>query len=1030
MLNKIIDFSLKNRITVIIAAILLFLTGSYVTTQMDIDVFPELTAPTVVIMTEAHGMAPEEVERLVTFPIETAVNGSTGIRRVRSNSSMGFSIVWVEFDWDTDIYHARQTVTERLIQVSEELPQSVNKPVLAPQSSLLGEMMIIAIESDSVSGMDLRTMAEWNFRPRLLSIAGVAQVTTIGGEFKEYQILANPHKMKFLGVSMKELEESCSSMNDNSSGGFISEYGNIYYVRGIARTNKIDEIGNSVIKISKGLPVKIKDVADVTIASSPIIGKGSYNAKDAVLINIVKQPGINTVNLTNEINQALSEIQSNLGLSVRIHSDVYNQSDFINTSVNNVLIALIEGGIFVILVLFIFLLNIRTTIISLIAIPLSLLFSIVALRLMDYTINTMSLGGMTIAIGSLVDDAIIDVENVYKRLRMNVKLPKENRSPVLNVVYNASTEIRPSIFNATLIIIITFIPLFFLDGMEARMLKPLGISFIVSLFASLLVALTITPVLCSYLLTNEKRLIKRQKGSWVERNLNNIYHKGLQYSLRRNGLISGVAAVLLGVAIILMFTLGSTFLPAFNEGALSINVSAMPGISLEESSKISRRAEHILLSMPEVKSLSCKTGRSELAEHSFAENVSELDVPFTLKDRSREEFFADVRAKLNELPGVSIDVGQPITHRMDHMLSGTRANIAIKLFGDDLNELYSIAKLIKTETEDIEGIGDINVEQIVEAPQIKIIAKRDLLARYGIPLNEFTSFVDIAMGGEKVSDVFEENMRFPLVLKYSEEYRGSMSGIRDAMLDTYDGKKIPLSFVADIESSSGPNSISRENVKRKIVVSVNVAERDVGSVVKDIRDRVSERIILPENYRVEYGGQFESAERATKRLLFTSFIAILAIFTILYQEFKKTRLALIILLNLPLALIGGVFAIRMSSGVISIPSIIGFITLFGIATRNGLLLVSRYEALARSGSKLRDRIIQGSVDRLNPILMTALTAAFALIPLAIGGDKPGNEIQSPMAIVILGGLISSTLLNIFVIPSVYYMVHNRRTNDE
>ncbi len=1030
MLNKIIYFSLRNRITILISAILLLLSGLYVANNMDIDVFPELTAPTVVVMTEAPGMAPEEVERLVTFPVETAVNGSTGIRRVRSSSSMGLSIVWVEFDWKTDIYHARQTVTERMIQVSSELPQSAGKPVLAPQSSLLGEMMILALDSDSVNSMDLRTFAEWNLRPRLLSIPGIAQVTIIGGEYKEYQVLVDPFKMRFYDVSMNEAESACTGLNQNSSGGFINEYGNMYNIRGIARTSNIDEMGNAVIKTHNGMPVRLKDVAEIKTGHSPVIGTGSYNARNAVLLNIVKQPGINTVKITKEIRNTIVEIEAAAPGDIRIHSDIYNQADFINISVRNVLKALIEGGFFVVIILFIFLLNARTTLISLIAIPLSLLSSILALRLMGYTINTMSLGGMAIAIGSLVDDAIIDVENVYKQLRKNAVADRDKKRPVMEVIYDASTEIRPSILNATVIIIITFIPLFFLEGMEGRMLKPLGISFIVSLMASLLVAITITPVLCSYLLNNEKRLVKRAKGSWMERNLTGLYRKTLRYSLSRNKAVITIAAILLGAALLLTTGFGSTFLPPFNEGALSVNLTAKPGISLEESSKLAAEAERMLLSMPEITSLSRKTGRAEMAEHSFAENVSELDIPFTLKSRSREEFLAALRAVLNELPGVNVEVGQPITHRMDHMLSGTSANIAIKIFGNDLNSLYNVANYIKSEISNITGIGDISVEQQVESPQIRIMAKRDMLARYGIPVNTFTDFVSTALNGKTMSDVFEEEKRFPLVLRYNEESRNNISSIKNAMIDTEDGKKVPLSFVADIESLSGPNIINRENVQRKIVVSVNVAGRDVGSVVKDIKDRIDEHVTLPDNYSIEYGGLFESAGRASRRLLFTSILAILLVFMILYQEFRNSKLAAIILLNLPLALIGGVFAIWFTTPVISIPTIIGFITLFGVATRNGLLLISRYEALSGKVKGLKGKIIQGSSDRLNPIMMTALTAALALIPLAVGGDKPGNEIQSPMAVVILGGLLSSTLLNIYVIPSVYFLIYSKKEKDE
>lgn len=1026
MLDKITAFSLKNRLIILIGAFLILITGIFIISRFDIDIFPELTAPTVVIMTEAHGMAPEEVERLVSFPIETTVNGSTGIRRVRSNSSMGFSIVWVEFEWGVDIYKARQTVSERLYQVREMLPGGVDQPVIAPQTSLLGEMMIIAMESDSVSQMDLRTLADWSVTPRLLSIPGVAQINTIGGESKEYQILADPYKMNFAGVSINELVSTSENMNINTSGGFINEYGNKYIIRGIALTNNLPEIAGSLIKIVDGNPVRIGDVADVVIGHTPPIGTGSYRGRDAVLVTITKQPDANTVKLTKRVNDAIVEIKSNIGPSVDFHTDIYNQASFINTSVSNVLKALLEGGFFVIIVLFFFLLNYRTTFISLMAIPLSLVATVITLKALGYTINTMSLGGMAIAIGSLVDDAIIYVENIYKKLRKNVIKSPEKKEAVMTVVLNASSEMRSSILNATIIIIITFLPLFLLEGFEGRMLKPLGITFIVSLFASLIVAITITPVLCSYLLGNEQKLLKKVNGTWTENKLSNLYRKVLNFTLSKNSLIIGITGFLLVAAIILLTTAGSAFLPSFNEGALTVNIGTMPGISLSESAKTGKEAEIILLRIPEVKSVSRKTGRAELAEHSFGESVSELDVPFELKDRSREEFFEDVRDRLNRLPGANIEVGQPVTHRIDNMLSGTKANIAIKLFGDDLNDLYRIANEIKAGISDIEGIGDLNVEQLVETPQIKIKPRREMLTRFGIPVTDFNSFISYALSGQKVSDVYEDEKRFPMVLRYNDETRGTIAGIKTAMIDTHDGRKVPLSFVADIESSSGPDAINRENVRRKIVISVNTAGNDVGTVVNEIRKRINATIVLPENYNIEYGGQFESANTATRRLIFASVAAILLIFLLLYQQFRDSALAWIILLNLPLALIGGVFAIKLSSNVISIPSIIGFITLFGIATRNGILLISRYIHLGGTGISLRESIITGSTDRLNPILMTALTAALALIPLAAGGDKPGNEIQSPMAIVILGGLLSSTLLNLIVVPTVFLVLRSNR----
>ncbi len=1026
MLDRIIKYALNNRLVIMIAALLLLLGGGYVTTKMEVDIFPELTAPTVVVMTEAHGMAPEEVEKLVTFPIETSVNGAASIRRVRSSSSMGFSIVWVEFDWGTDIYHARQTVSERLVRVSDELPEGVGDPVIAPQSSLLGEVMIIGLTSDKKSPMELRTIAEWNLRPRLLSVGGVAQVAVIGGDFKEYQILVHPEKLKYYDISFLQLVEAVQSMNDNAPGGFINEYGNRYIIRGMGRTNSLEELGNTVIEVAQGFPVKVSDVADIEIGAAPKIGDGSHQGQDAVLLTVTKQPNVNTIELTEKINASLDDLQKGFGDEISFHSDIFEQAEFIETSIDNVKKALIEGSLLVIIILMVFLMNYRTTLISLLAIPLSLLVAILALRAFGFTINTMSLGGMAIAIGSLVDDAIIDVENVYKRLRQNVGCKTAHRQRPLIVIFDASKEIRSSILNATLIIMVAFVPLFFLGGMEGRMLKPLGISYLVALFASLIVALTVTPVLCSLLLTNKERLKKHKEGSWLEIKLRALYEKILNVIMKWKKGVLVIAGLLLLGALALMLTFGMNFLPPFNEGSLTINVTTLPGVSLEESNKIGRKAEFLLMEIPEVETVSRKTGRAELAEHSFGVNVSELDVPFHLENRDRAAFLEEVRSRLNTLEGVNIEVGQPITHRMDHMLSGTKANIAIKLFGPDLNTLFGLANTIKTNITDIEGIGDLNMEQRIEIPQIKIKPNRDMLAKYGIPVKDFNAFVDYAFAGEKVSDVFEEEKNFDLVVRFADPHRMTFESLGAAMIETWDGRKIPLSYVAEIESSSGPNTISRENVQRKFVVSINVADRDVGSVVGDIRKRIEESIDFPENYRVEYSGQFESAASATRTLAITSIAAILVIFLLLYQEFKSFNLAGVVLLNLPLALIGGIVAIAFSSGNLSIPAIIGFITLFGIATRNGILLVSRYNKMKEDGISLYDRVIRGSLDRLNPILMTALTAALALIPLALAGDKPGNEIQSPMAVVILGGLLTSTFLNLVVIPIVYYLVNNRR----
>jgi len=1030
VLDKIIKYSLNNRLIILVSGLLILLAGSFITSRIDIDIFPDLNAPTVVVMTEAHGMAPEEVEKLVTFPIETAINGATGIRRVRSSSSTGFSIVWAEFNWGVDIYNARQIVSEKLQTINDALPTGAGNPMLAPQSSLLGEIMIFSISSDSIDPLQLRTLAEWEIRPQLLAVGGVAQITIIGGEYKEYQILADPYQMKNYEVTMNELLEASQSTNENASGGFINEFGNEYIIRGIARTTDIEEIGNTVIKMREGAPVLLQNVCTVKIGAAPKIGDGSYRGESAVVITVNKQPNINTIDLTEELNTTISEIQEKLPDYIQFNKDIFEQSDFIDIAVSNVRKALLEGAVFVVVVLFIFLMSFRTTIISVVAIPLSLLVTILALKLFGFTINTMSLGGMTIAIGSLVDDAIIYVENIYKRLKENVRKEKSKRESSLQVVLDASREIRSSILNATIIIIVAFIPLFFLGGMEGRMLKPLGIAYIVSLFASMIVAMTVTPVLCSYMLTNEKRLMKRKVGSWITRNLTYLYMVSLKQSLRKKWVVVSVSTILFIVAIIVFLSFGRTFLPPFNEGSLAINIATVPGISLDESNQIGVEAEKILLTIPEVITTSRKTGRAELAEHSFGVNVAEIETPFKLQERSRAAFLKDVRDKLGQIQGIIIEVGQPITHRIDHMLSGTRSNIAIKLFGTDLREMYSLAIEIRNSIENVDGIADLNVEQQVEIPQIQIKPKRDMLARYGIPVSDFIRFVDVAFGGEKISDVFEEERSFDLVLRFGDPYRGNIGAINNALIDTYDGKKIPLATIADISSTSGPTSINRENVKRKIVISANIAGRDLRSVVNDIQKHVDEEIIFPEGYSIQYGGQFESEERASRIILFTSLAAIIVIFLILYQEFKKSSLAWIILLNLPLALIGGVASIWLTSGVLSIPAIIGFITLFGIATRNGILLVSKYQNLDKEGYHLHNTVIKGSMDRLSPILMTALTAALALIPLAIAGDKPGNEIQSPMAVVILGGLLSSTLLNVYVVPVVYTLMNSKKSSYE
>lgn len=1020
LLNGIIRFSLNNRMVILVIAALCLVAGIYSTMHTEVDVFPDLNAPTVVVMTEAEGMAPEEVERLVTFPIETAVNGATNVRRVRSSSATGFSIVNIEFDWGTDIYKARQIVSEKIAMVGADLPENVGNPTLGPQASILGELMIIGLTADTTSMQDLRTIADWTIRPRLLSTGGVAQVAVMGGDIKEYQILMDPGKMRRHGVSMDEVIYAVKGMNQNASGGTLYEYGNEYIVRGLLSTNDIDELKKAVVKTSEnGLPITLDAIADVRIGpKTPVLGVASNDGKPAVLLTVTKQPNTNTLALTGRLDNALDELKANLPADVKINSQIFRQSRFIDSSIDNVKKSLIEGAIFVIIVLFIFLMNWRTTVISLVSIPLSIVASLLAIRWMGLTINTMSLGGIAIAIGSLVDDSIVDVENVFKRLRQNREKPEGERESIVKVVYEASKEVRMPMLNSTLIIIASFLPLFFLSGMEGRMLKPLGITFIISLMASTLVALTVTPVLSSFLLGSQNS-DKTGKEPTLVRWLKKYYEKALNWSVgHKKSLLFGVGA-LLAAAVVMFFTLGGSFLPAFNEGSFTISISTVPGISLEESDRMGRTAEELLLSIPEIKTVGRKTGRAELDEHAFGVNSSEFECPFELGKKTRKQLTEEVRQKLAVLPGVNIEIGGPISHRIDAMLSGTKANIAIKLFGSDLNKMYEIGQKIKTSISGVEGIADINVEQQVERPELNITPKREMLARYGISLPEFAEVVRVMMEGEVVSTVYEGNRSFDLTLKVNDDARSSIERISDLTIDTGDGKKVPLSYVADIKSSAGPNTINRENVSRKLVVSCNATGGELAKAVGAIREKIAENIELPEGYHIEYGGQFESEERASKTIALVSIFSIFIIFMLLYGEFKNISQSLVVLLNLPLALIGGVFAIFFTDGILSIPAIIGFISLFGIATRNGMLLIDRYNVLASEGHSREEAVMIGSLDRLNPILMTAITSALALLPLALGGDLPGNEIQSPMAKVILGGLFSSTLLNGFVVPVIY-----------
>lgn len=1026
MLNKIIDFSLRNRLTILILTGLVLVFGTVVLFRSEIDIFPDLNAPTVVVMTEAPGMAPEEVEKLVTYPIETSVNGATGVRRVRSQSSTGFSVVWVEFDWNTDVYLARQIVSERLSTLADQMPPGVKTPVLGPQSSILGEIMIIGLTSDSTSMLDLRTIADKTIAPRLLALGGVSQVAVLGGDVRQFQIQLSPDRMMQYEVSLDEVLSATQGLNENAAGGVIYDYGNEYIVKGEINTANLEDIASTVIRSDENSVITVADIADVRIAGEqPRLGMGSVKGKPSVIVTVTKQPAVGTIELTEQIKNDLADIATNLPPDIRISTDIFSQADFIDNSISNLQKSLIEGALFVIVVLFFFMMNVRTTAISVVALPVSIILTVIVLHILGYTLNTMSLGGIAIAIGSLVDDAIVDVENVYKRLNQNAALPPDERKPMLKVVYHASAEVRMPIFNSSLIIIASFLPLFFLTGIEGRMLKPLGIAFIVALIASTVVALTLTPVLCSLLMGSRKENKAESKVPRVTRAMLSGYGRALDKVLEHPKALLVGTGLLFVVSLALFFTLGRSFLPGFNEGSMTINVSTLPGVSLEESDKIGRRAEEIILSIPEVRTTARKTGRAELDEHSFGANVSEIEAPYTLRDRTRGEMVRELRAKLSTLPGTNIEIGQPISHRIDAMLSGTEAQIAIKLFGDDLNTLFSLGHAIRQAIGSVEGVVDVNIEQQVERPELVIKPRRELMAQYGVTPASLRQTIETAMQGEVVSQVYEGGVPYDVTVVFDPAARSSIEAVAGLLVDTNVGK-LPISQIAEVRSTTGPNTINRENVKRRLVISANVDDRDLRGAVNDIRHEIEENVVLPENYYIEYGGQFESEAAASRTLAWATLGALLVILMLLYHQFHNMPQSILILTNMPLAMIGGVLILVITGAELNIPAIIGFISLIGITTRNGMLLISRYNALADNGVSLPDRVRQGSSDRLLPIVMTALTSALALIPLAIGGNEPGNEIQSPLAVVILGGLLSATILNVFVVPVIYVWMEKRR----
>ncbi len=1022
MLNNLIAWSLRNRIVVLATATLMLVAGTWTALRMPVDVFPDLTAPTVTVLTEAHGMAPEEVEALVTFPIETAVNGATGVRRVRSSSAQGISVVWVEFDWGMEIFRARQIVTEKLQAAASALPVGIPAPVLAPVSSVMGEIMMIGLTGPQPP-MELRGVADWVIRRRLLAVPGVAQVIPIGGDVKQYQVLADPQRMLAANVTLSDVVAATEGSNRNASGGVFMHQGQEYVIRGIGRVQGPGDIANSVVAVRGGVPITIGQVADVVVGPAPKYGDGSVDGEPGVVLAVQKQPGANTLELTRRIEAELQAIQPTLPAGMTIRSELFRQADFISVAVSNVMKALRDGAILVVIILFLFLWNLRATGISIVAIPLSLVVAIFAMQLLGITINTMTLGGMAIAIGALVDDAIIDVENVFRRLKENHHLQAAQQRPALRVIYEASREIRASIVNATLIIIVVFLPLFFLGGVEGRLLRPLGLAYVVSILASLLVAVTVTPVLCSYLLPQAKAVLTEHE-SMVVRWLKQRYTPILEATLAHPKRVLAAAGVTLALSLAAIPLLGTAFLPEFNEGALTVSVVTVPGTSLDEANGIGRRVEQILLAQPGVRNTDRRQGRAALDEHAQGVNAAEIDVTLR-EDVDKEELFELLRSEFASIPGTNVTIGQPIGHRIDHMLSGTRANIAVKIFGPDLYRLRQVGAQVRDVMQTVAGVADLQLEQQIDVPQLRIVADRAAMARYGMSMGQLAEAIDVAFNGETVSEVLEEGRSYDLVVRFPPELRATSDAIAGVMFDAPTGQRVPLSQLAQVSIDRGPNTVSRENVQRKIVVQANVADRDLGSTVADIREAVSRRVTLPQGYFIEYGGQFEAQEESTRVLSMLSLLAVAAIFLILFMEFRSSRTALLVMVNLPLAVVGGVLAVLVTGRVVSIASLVGFVTLFGIATRNGILLVAHYRQLLGEGVPFREAVVRGSLERLSPILMTALTAGLALLPLALGGGEPGNELQTPMAIVILGGLLSATALNMVVLPSLYWLYGER-----
>lgn len=1030
MLNKIIKFSLDNRLIVLLLSVVILVAGMLTLLRTEVDIFPDLNAPTVVVMTESPGMASEEVEKMVTYPIETVVTGARGVESVRSTSTAGFSVVTVQFTGSTDPLVARQAVAECLTRVENSLPPMAQTPVIGPQSSILGEILIVALKSDKLDTKELRAIADQRLRPALQAVAGVSSVAVIGGDEVEYQVLLDENKMRFLDVSLAEVTDALNDFNTNNAGGIVQGYGNEYVIKSDVATADVDELGSTVIKATVNGVVTVNDIARLTVGGkSPRVGVASYRGEPAVIMTVTKQPGVGTITLTEQLLDVLNREKASLPPEVEVATDIFAQRDFIDRSISNLSSSLFEGALMVIIVLFFFMMNVRATLVSLIALPMSIIITVLILHLIGVTVNTMTLGGIAIAIGSLVDDAIVDVENVSRRLRANRQLPEVERKSMVKVVFEASKEVRMPIFNSSLIIVAGFMPLFFLSGVEGRMLIPLGVSFIIALAASTIVALTVTPVVCSYLLGTEKSQSALSREPVTMRKLKSAYGKGLTWAFHHKATLLVATGVLFAGALLMLINMGRGFLPNFNEGSFTINISAMPGISLEESDRIGKMAEKLILEVPEIQTVARKTGRAELDEHSLGTNVSEIEAPYMLGDRSRREIADDLRARLAVIPGVNIEIGQPISHRIDAMLSGTEAPIVFKIYGDDFERLNHVAGQLKEIMTDTEGLRDVAIEQQIARPELSITPRRSIMARYGVTPAMLNEALQSAMSGIVVSQVYVDGYPRDITARYDIPQDMLVDRLSSLTIDTANGK-VTLNDIAEIRYTESLNTINRDNSRRRIIVSANIEGRDVTTAVNEIKERAAREIKLPEGYTIIDSGQSVKAKEATSRLLLASALALLIIFALLYFEFKNLRQSLIILINIPLAMIGGVVILQLTGRDLDIPAIIGFIALLGIATRNGMLLISRYNALRRDGLKIEEAVMKGSLDRLMPIIMTALTSALALIPLALRASDPGNEIQSPLATVILGGLASSTLLNLFIVPILYKYASGKTVDDK